>query len=49
MNRQVQNLLKQDLIEPAHGAGSSPVILVIEEDGSWRFCMDYRKLNSVTI
>jgi len=49
VSRQVQDLLNRDLIEPAHGAWSSPVVLVKKKDGSWRFCVDYRKLNSVTI
>jgi len=49
VSRQVQDFLNRDLIEPAHGAWSSPVVLVWKKDGSWRFCMDYRKLNSVTI
>jgi len=49
VSRQVQDLLKRDLIGPAHGAWSSPVVLVQKKDGSWRFCVDYRKLNSVTI
>jgi len=49
VSRQVQDLLSRDLIEPAYGAWSSPVVLVRKKDGTWRFCVDYRKLNSVTI
>jgi len=45
----VQDLLDRDLIEPVHGAWSSPVVLVKKKDGSWRFCVNYRRLNSVTI
>ena len=46
--RQVQELLQRGLIEPAYGAWSSPVVLVKKKDGTWRFCVDYRRLNSVT-
>jgi len=49
VSRQVRDLLERGLIEPAHSAWSSPVVLVRKKDGSWRFCVDYRKLNSVTI
>jgi len=49
VSRQVQDLLNRDLIEPGYGAWSSPVILVWKKDGSWRFCVDYRRLNSMTI
>jgi len=49
VSRQVQDLLNWDLIEPGHGAWRSPVVLVRKKDGSWRFCVDYRRLNSVTI
>jgi transposase InsO family protein len=48
VERQVQELLKQGRIEPHNGAWSSPVVLVSKKDGSWRMCIDYRRLNSVT-
>jgi len=49
VSRQVQDLLNRDLIEPGHGAQSSPVVSVRKKDGSWRFCVDYRRLNRLTI
>jgi len=49
VRRQVRDLLDCGLIEPAHGAWSLPVLLVWKNNGSWWFCVDYRKLNSVTI
>jgi len=49
VSQQVRDLLDRGLIEPAHSAWSSPVVLVRKKDSSWRFCVDYRKLNSVTI
>jgi len=49
VSRQVLVLLDHGLTEPAHSAWGSPVVLVRKKDGSWRFCVDYRKLNSVTI
>jgi len=45
----VQDLLDWDLIERAHGEWSSLVVLVKKKDGSWKFCVDYRRLNGVTI
>ena len=48
VERQVQGLLQKGLIEPAYGSWSSPVVLVKKKDQSWRFCVDYRRLNNIT-
>ena len=46
--RKVQEMREQDIIEPSASPWSSPIVLVGKKDGTTRFCVDYRKLNSVT-
>ena len=48
IEKQVKELKEHDLIREGRGAWSSPVVLVKKKDGSWRFCVDYRRLNEVT-
>eukprot|EP00736_Rhodelphis_marinus_P012019 Rmarinus@m.1179 len=53
---EVQRMLREGLIEPSNGEWASPVVLVAKKDEEgrilsdvFRFCVDYRKLNALTI
>lgn len=48
INEQVQEMLGKGVIQESASPWAAPVILVKKKDGTWRFCVDYRRLNSVT-
>jgi len=45
----VERMRSMEVIEPASGEWASPVVMVPKPDGSVRFCIDYRKLNLMTV
>lgn len=48
INSELDNMLKLGVVEKSTSAWSSPVLLVPKPDKTWRFCIDFRKLNGVT-
>ena len=45
---EVSRMLEHNLIQPSESPWASPVVLVRKKNGKLWFCIDYRKLNSVT-
>ena len=48
VDQQVNEMLEKGVIRPSNSPWSSPIVMVRKKDGSFRFCVDYRKLNDVT-
>ncbi|UYV80760.1 hypothetical protein LAZ67_19001650, partial [Cordylochernes scorpioides] len=42
---QINEMLKNNIIEPAIGEYASPITLVKKKNGTFRMCVDFRKLN----
>ena len=41
--------MEKKLIEPSHSPWASPAVLVLKKNGKWCLCVDFRKLNDITI
>ncbi|GJT64025.1 hypothetical protein Tco_1015505 [Tanacetum coccineum] len=46
---QLKELQYKGFIRPSHSSWGAPVLFVKKNDGSMRMCIDYRKLNKLTV
>ena len=49
VDQELDKMLEQGTVEPSESPWSAPICLVKKKDGTCRFCIDFRKLNAVTL
>ena len=48
LDKQIKDMRETGVIRPSTSPWASPVLLVKKKNGTYRMCVDYRKLNAVT-
>ena len=49
LEKQVQEMLDAKIIRRSNSPWLSPVLMVPKKDGSYRLCVDFRKVNAITV
>ena len=49
LKREIQDMLSLGIIRESNSSFASPIVIVKKKDGSDRICIDYRKLNKLTV
>ena len=49
VDREIKDMLDKGVIEESDSPWSSSIVLVKKKDNTLRFCIDYRKLNEITL
>ncbi|XP_026396801.1 uncharacterized protein LOC113291491 [Papaver somniferum] len=49
MESLVSEMLSSGVIQPSHIPFAAPILLVKKKDCTWRFCVNYRNLNDITV
>ncbi|KAL4281742.1 hypothetical protein GQ457_03G022050 [Hibiscus cannabinus] len=49
VEKQIKEMLSASIIQSSQSPFASPCLLVKKKDGTWRLCVDYRQLNSMTV
>ena len=49
IREEVEKMLQLNVIEPSSSPYSAPIVLARKKDGTNRFCIDFRKLNNITV
>ncbi len=49
VSNMIDEMLENKIISKSFSAWASPIVIVKKKDGTDRFCVDYRKLNAITV
>ena len=48
LRNEVHSMLEMGVVRPTTSKYASPIVMVKKKDGSYRVCVDFRKLNKIT-